>query len=107
MERLVNVNTLLCLLACRASKGLFLRSCQINKLQLAHCDVILVMQILRFNSNRKNAVRTRREVVKVMACQDSVPRSIFIQVKHFFGIGRFKHVQVLNNELVLFSPANS
>jgi len=38
--------------------------------------------------------------------QDTVSRSVFIQVKHFLRRSGFKNIQILNNKLVFFCPSN-
>ena len=42
-----------------------------------------------------------------MTSQDSVSRSVLVQVEHLLGSGRFENVQILHHELVFFGPANA
>lgn len=42
-----------------------------------------------------------------MTSQDSVSRTVLVQVEHLLGSGRFENVQILHDELVFFGPANA
>ena len=107
MQRLVDVDGLLCLHTSGSSERLLLRTSQIDKLKLAHCHIHWIMHVLRFNCNRKDGVGSTTEVVKIMTGQDAIPSSISVQIEDFLSIGRFEDVQILYYELVLLGPSDA
>lgn len=107
VQRLVDVDTFFGLLARSARQALLFGTCQVHQLQLRHCHVVWVPQILAFDCQTENAVRSRTEVIEVMAGQDAVASTVTVQVQHFLWCGRFKNVQILNDKLVFLRPTDS
>ena len=107
METLIDINTLFSLLASRTGEALLLGTCQIDELKLADGDVHRVSQILRLNRQAENTVRTRTKVVEIMAGENSIPCTILVQIEDFLRRGRFKNVQVFDDELVFFGPSDA
>jgi hypothetical protein len=57
VEGLVDINAFFGLYASGPCQTLLLATCQIHELQLRHCHVIGVPQVLTFNSEAENAMR--------------------------------------------------
>lgn len=107
MKRLIDINTLFCLLSSCASQTLFLRTGEIDQLELRYGHIDRVSQILRLDRQTENAVGTRTKIVEIMAGKDAVTSTVFVQIQDFLGCSRFKNIEVLHDKLVFLGPADS